>query len=246
MKRTGYLIGMLSILLVIGGVGTVVLGQTTEQVQAGATVRTLTVDGMGSSSGAPDVAHIQLGVDVVNLDPAVAYANANTQIEALKEALLAMDIASGDIQTTNFNLWWNDQYNPETGTPTGVKEYHVQHTINVTVRDISQVGSVIGSALKVGANSIYGLSFSIDDPTDLTNEARVLALADGQARAEHMAETIGVSLGKIISVREGISYQQSPFYGFIGGRGGGGGDAPISEGQLTVDLQVTVTYEITD
>lgn len=209
------------------------------------TPRTITVIGYGQASGTPDLATIQLGVDVLDLNPATAFNNANQQIDAIKVALLGLGIAESDIQTSGFNLWWNDQYDPTTGIATGQREYHAQHTLNVTVRDIAQAGTVIDTSVSAGANNIYGLTFGLSDTSLLGNEARVVALQDAQNRAELIAQTIGASLGQITNVSEGGSYQPVPYGAFASGLGGGGdGGASISQGSLTVDSQITVTYTI--
>lgn len=241
----------MGLVVVLGILAIFAMGQSSVQAQAESTTkvpRSITVTGIGAASGTPDVANLQLGIDSADSDPAIAYENANNQIEAMSAALIQMGIASNDIQTSNFNLYWSDKYSPS-GMPTGEREYHVQHTLNVIIRDISQVGAVIGTALETGSNNIYGLTFGIDDPMPLINEAQVIALDDAQKRAEQIAQIIGAELGEIITVDEGISYPQMAYSTFASGRGGGGGDvseAPISEGSLAVDLQVTVTYAISN
>ncbi len=207
---------------------------------------TITVTGYGQASGTPNIATIQLGVDVVDLNPAIAFNTANTQIEAIKVVLLGLGVLESDIQTTGFNLWWNDQYDPTTGIATGQREYHAQHTLNVTVRDISQAGVVIDTAVNAGANNIYGLTFGLSDTTELGNQARVDALQDAQKRAELIAQSIGVSLGQITNVTEGGNYQAVPYSAMASGLGGGDGGAPISGGSLVVDSYMSVTYSISN
>lgn len=249
MNRSNRIKVVISFVLLVSVIAVFAMSQFVVQAQTESPAtaqRSITVTGMGGTSGAPDIANLQLGIDSADVDPAVAYENANNQIETMSAALIEMGISARDIQTSNFNLYWSDKYNPATGMPTGEREYHVQHTLNVIIRDIAQVGAVIGTALDTGSNSIYGLTFGIDDPTSLVNEARSIALDDAQLRAEEIAQNIGVQLGEIITVTEGATYPQMVYSMAPGGRGGGGGnsEAPISEGSLAVDVQVTVTYAI--
>ena len=47
-----------------------------------------------------------------------------------------------------------------------------------------------------------GLSFNIDDPESLKQEARIKALENAKTKAEALAKVAGVSLGKIVSFSE--------------------------------------------
>ena len=55
--------------------------------------------------------------------------------------------------------------------------YHVSNQVQVTVRDISKVSSVLDLAVSNGANSIYGVSFDVSNPTALEDQAREIAEA---------------------------------------------------------------------
>ena len=56
-----------------------------------------------------------------------------------------------------------------------------------------------------GANTINGLSFSIEDPNPLRQKARGLAMEDALSRAEILADASGIEVGKPISIQE-LSY----------------------------------------
>jgi uncharacterized protein YggE len=235
---------LLVIAVVVSTLGVVSMSASAQETSN--PLRTITVTGFGQASGTPDIATIQLGVDVVDLSPSIAFNTANTQIEAIKIVLLELGVLESDIQTSGFNLWWNDQYDSITGSATGQREYHAQHTLNVTVRDISQAGVVIDTAVNAGANNIFGLTFGLSDSTELSNRARVDALQDAQKRAELIAQSIGVSLGEVTDVTEGGNYQAIPYSARVNGLGGGDGGAPISGGSLAVESYMSVTYTIND
>lgn len=206
---------------------------------------TITVTGSGDATGAPDVAYIQLGVNVSDANAGTAIDEANTIITAVRAALIQAGVADEDIQTTSFNVYSEDLYDPLTGQPSGEVRYHVQNILNVTVRDVATTGAVLDAALSAGANNVLGLSFSISDTSALEADARAQAIEDARARAQQLADVLGVTLGEPVVVSE-------TFFGpgpvFTGGLGGGGGAAPaevpVSAGQLTVSVQVNVTFAI--
>ena len=205
---------------------------------------TLTVSGVGQASGSPNVAYVQLGVNITDPNVGQAVSRANETMNTVRDALLQKGVAEQDIQMTSFNVWPEERYDPMTGTPTGERIYHVDSVFSITVREVAQAGSMIEAALNAGANTIFGLSYGIDDTAALEKEARTQALTDSKLRAEQLAQELGVSLGDPIMVSE--SYGGGPITPQLdmGNEGGFGGGAPVSPGQLTISVSVSVTYSI--
>jgi uncharacterized protein YggE len=228
-----------------GGGGGIVPASTQSDVNP--PLNSVSVTGFGEASGTPDVAYIQLGVDKTSQDVGQAVSDTNKTMEGVMAALDQFGVAKEDIQTTGFNVWPEDRYDPQTGMPTGERVYHVQNMVNIKVRDISQTGKVIESALNAGANQVFGLSFGIDDTSALEAEARTDAVADAKARAEQLAGALGLKIGDPIIVSESygdVSPQYAMERAAYAGVGGGGGTPPVSEGQLMVSATVSVTFEL--
>jgi len=204
-------------------------------------VESITVTGYGEAAGSPDVAYLQLGLDISQEDLSAAVAEATGGMDSIIAALSELGIAAEDMQTLNFNVWSDEPYDPQTGMPGGQRIYRVNNILRVTVRDTSLVQTIIDAAIAAGANNIYGLNFGIDDPAALEGEARLQAIADARARAGQIAQAIGVSLGEPIIVTEGSDGYYGPVMEAARGLGGGGG---IQEGQLTVNVQLQVTFAI--
>lgn len=205
--------------------------------------RTITVSGAGQASGTPNVAYLVLGVDVTNSDPTEAFNAVNNGINAVRDAVMALSVAREDIQTTGFNMWAQDSYDPQTGAPNGERTYRAQNMLSITVRDIATTGEVITAAINAGANSINGLNFGIADTSALAQDARLKAIDDARSRAQQIAQALGVTLGEPVKVDETISggpIASQVAYAAVGG----GGGASVSEGQLTVNVQLTITFAI--
>jgi len=85
-----------------------------------------------------------------------------------------------------------------------------------------------------------GISFDIEEKDRLMDEARKLAVQDGHAKAELLANEAGVELGKVLSISEGGS--RGPI---MQARGMAEMAAvPIAEGEQTISASVALTYEI--
>jgi uncharacterized protein YggE len=94
-----------------------------------------------------------------------------------------------------------------------------------------------------GANNVYGVNFSVDDPTKLQGVARANAIADAKARAQDLAGLTGVTLGDVISVSEVIGGPTPVFAAAVGARSLAA-PVPIQPGELEVTMNVQVTYAI--
>lgn len=199
----------------------------------------ITVNGSGTAYGSPDTAILDLGVSIFDADVSAAMAQADERMVAIREALISAGVEESDIRTAGLSLWREQQYD-QSGNPTNDR-YQVWHNYNVTVRDVDSVGAVISAAVAAGANNIGGVQFTIADPSGLEREARETAMADAQARAEHLAQITGVTLGAPTSITEGYGgympqVRQATMYDGMG--------SGIATGELAVTVNVTVTYGV--
>ena len=204
----------------------------------------ISVSGQGEATGRPDVAFVELGIDVTNADVGAAIAQANETMQNVQAAIGQQGIAEEDVQTVAFNVWPEDRYNDQ-GELIG-RIFHVQNILRIKVRDIAKTSDVIGAGLDAGANSVNSLIFGIEDTSALEAEARQKAIANARDRAQQLADGLGVRLGAPISVSE--SFGGGPVYierAFAAeAYGMGGGAPPISAGQLTVTVYVNVSFAI--
>lgn len=241
-----FLMGALALLaLVISGCGILTQGDSDDD-SAASLRQSISVSGFGEATGIPDMAVVQFAVEVEAEDIADAIDESNRTIDSIRAALLGMGIAETDLQSPRFNVWPEDEFDQQTGQPTGVRTYHVDSALSATLRDIDRVSEMIQTGLDAGSTNVWGLTFGIDDTAALEAEARAQALQDADARAAQLAESIGVSLGEPIAVSElaggGIVTFAAELSPNVGGRGGGG--PPISLGELTVKVQVDVLYAV--
>src|SRR5206468_3993932 len=118
-----------------------------------------------------------------------------------------------------------------------------QIAIFVRVKDISKAGSVIDAGIKAGANNIYNLSFGIDDPSKLEQQAREKAIANARARAQQLANSLNVTLGDPIIIDESFGgVRPLDFNTKLQGVGGAG--SQINGGQLSVSVNLRVTFSM--
>ena len=82
--------------------------------------------------------------------------------------------------------------------------YQVNNNITVKVRDLDTVDDVIDGAVEAGGNFIRfnGLSFSLENTSELESQARAAAVANLQAKAGELATLSGVVLQDLVYLTE--------------------------------------------
>ena len=158
------------------------------------------VSGSSTVQALPDIATMQVGVQTFAAKAEEAVAENNGKVEATIASLLEKEIAEADIQTASFNISPQREY--KANRPPVVIGFNVSNMLSVKIRDLDRVGEILQATIDMGANNVYGLTFSIEDPTSLKQQARKLAIEDAQARAEVMATAAGVTVGKPIRIQE--------------------------------------------
>jgi len=210
------------------------------------TQRTITVTGYGVAYGAPDVVRVGLGVEAVNEDILTAVNDGSDRMNAVLQALQDAGVAAEDIRTEYYSIYQDYGYGtPMEGGEQPVPRYRVSTTVTVTVRDTDNVAELVSAAVAAGANIVNYVQFDISDRSALESEARNDAIADARSRADQIAATLGVTVGEPLRIVEGFNqYPMPEFFGGGGGAGAAGSVPPISQGQLSVSMAVTITYAV--
>jgi hypothetical protein len=212
--------------------------------------RTITVTGYGVAYGAPDVVQVGLGVEASDADILVAMDDVSARMNAVMQVLQDNGVDANDMRTESFYVYQDYKYGPPVMGAEGAAEqepqpvYRVSTSVVVTVRETGNVAQLLAAAVNAGANMVNYIQFNIEDRAGLEAQARELAVNDARARADQLAALMGLTVGEPLKVVEGG--EMSPVY--YGGGGGGGGMAavppPISQGTLSVNMAVTVTFAV--
>jgi uncharacterized protein YggE len=204
----------------------------------------ITVSGMGSVTAKPDLAKVDVGVFSEGQSVSAVQGDSTSKMNAMIDALKTLGITDADIQTSNYNLQpkidWSDNKQRVIG-------YTLTQTVNVKVRDLAKVGDVLESATSHGANQIYGVQFTIDDPTSIQDEARVKAIKEAQKKADALADAVGLHIVKVVSFSEAGGFEPPYPMQYAAGDLASAvkNVAPqIEAGSLDVKMNVSVTFEV--
>jgi uncharacterized protein YggE len=204
-----------------------------------APVRSITVTGTGSVTLDPDI-----GVQTQNEDAGAAVNENNASSQEILDTLADFGVADADVRTTDFSIWPQQEYN-EDGTVRRTV-YMVQNTVNVTVRDLNQLGDLLDAVVTSGANNIFGITFDVADRSAAEAQALEAAVADADTQANILASSAQVERGEVLSMS--TSQTASPYLPLYGVGGGGAAmeaaAAPITPGQLEILATVIIVYQI--
>ncbi|RPJ52139.1 MAG: DUF541 domain-containing protein [Chloroflexi bacterium] len=204
--------------------------------------RTISVNGVGQVTLAPDVAYVSIGVHSQSDNVSEALSQNNQKAQAVAGALRELGIDPKDVQTSGFNVVPQQEFGPQ-GEQLGIV-YSVDNTVYVTVRDLQILGQLLDVVVRSGANSINGIAFDVLDKSKGLAEARQLAVESAQSQAAEMAQYAGVTLGELQTMNVYTSSPPTPIFEGKGGVGMDAAQVPISAGQVILRVEVGAVYAI--
>lgn len=262
----GLLPFLLPLVTACGGPTTVVQGPAAPAN----VVEGVVVTGQGEATAAPDLARINLGVEVRSEDVQAGLRLANQHMEQVITALKQQGIAAEDIRTQQFSVHFEQpppHHPPEpppqpmprqrsgAATPAApdaprdamisdkvAGHYRIANTVEAKVRDLDRLSQILGAATAAGANNVWGIGLELDDPKPLLAKARAEAVQDARRSAEELASLTGVQLGPVISVNETGGHV--PVNQVAMRMDKAEYAVPVERGQIRVQHQVQIVYSI--
>jgi len=166
-------------------------------------------------------------------------------MEGVFSAITAAGIDRRDMQTSQFNVGpvGQDRRSAPNNQPK-ITGFQVNNLLRIKVRNVARVGAVIDALATAGANRFNSISFQIENPAPLLDQARMNAVKDARRKAELMARAAGVKLGPVLS----ISDAQRPRDGRFGmmEMAAMSKAAPIAEGEVALTAQAYVIFAIAE
>jgi len=202
----------------------------------------IAVSGSGNVSVTPDIARIEVGVEVTGETVADARGGAANAMDAIMAALADNGVEEKDVKTRYFNIY--PQYNYKEDSAPEITGFVVSNQVTVTVRNIDSASEVLDAAIDAGGDAVRvnGISFTVEDPQEFLDEARADAIADARSRAETLADAAGVDLGSVRSISESTSFVNDERFAPVAADSGGG--TSISPGEQELSVNVSVVFEV--
>lgn len=234
-------------------------------------ISTLTATGSAISNIAPDIAEVNLGIEVQRPDATDAEQEVARIMEAVRTELnktgIPIEIETGYYAIypvygkTEVNPIPTQQKKNITPCPEGelcvaggendvpiIVGYRVVHTLIVKSKDTQDVGKLIDAATSAGANEVNGITFTLSDEKkeEATMDALAKATTSAKNKADTIASALGLSVKKVVDISES-SFNPVPYkYYSTGVEVASATVTPtdIEPNSVAVSATVTVTFEI--
>lgn len=217
--------------------------------------RRISVSGTGKAEAAPDIARFVFGTEFSEADRATASEKARLDAARIREALRKGGVKDEDIRTLRISVEPVIEYHeaqrrgalaPLTPKVVG---YTARIAMEAALRDLDAAGGLVDEAVRAGATLVEGPIMEIDNPQELSDQARSRAMVDARRRADILAQAGGFRIGPVVTVTETDGGGVMPY-----ARGGammavaeaapGTPSSHIDPGLTTVSARVDVVFEI--
>lgn len=214
------------------------------------TKNTISVSDQAEVYAKPDLALAVFSVKTEKKTVGQAMNENTKKMNEIIDFMKKTGIEEKDLKTTSFNIYPRYDYiRDSTLYPSGQRilvGYEITQSLQVKVRNLEKIGQIIQGATEAGANQVGDLQFTVDQIDDFKKQARQEAIKKAKAKAEELADQLGVNLVRITNFTESGPAPRYYDYGLAESVGiGGGGEAPqIETGENKIEVVVSITYEI--
>lgn len=198
-------------------------------------------------TAAPDMVTVMANASVSGRSVADAQEGMNAIVQSATQKLLDLGVEEKDIVTTSYtyNPTYDYKYDYNSETPT-VNGYQADHTLSITCKDVDMLDSVIGVVTDCGMSEIYNVEYDVSNRSELYRQALKAAIEEAAAKAEGMAEAVGMTIDHLESVTENTGFDEytvSTYDGAVSMKAEAAGTG-IRSGSVSVTASVTAGYEV--
>lgn len=211
--------------------------------EARAPENVITVTGTAQVFASPDEATVRLGVLQQATTAQEAQSKANAVIQKLLTSLQGLGITKENIQTSRMSL--QPVYSqPRPGENPRVSAYQAMNVLTVRLTDFDLVGKVIDAGTAAGVNNVEGIDFRLRNSRGPRAAAYREAVADARAKADAIAQALGVKITGVYDVQADTGGFQ-PYMKTMDARMEmAAAGTPVEPGQMEVSVNVTIRYRI--
>ena len=205
----------------------------------------LMVTETGKVAVTPDVAKITVGVEGQGQSLKLVQSDINVKSKKIVDELKKLGIEEKNIKTVSYNVYPEYDYQ---NSPYRINGYRISTSYEIKIEDFEKINDAVVVATNNGANMIGNISFEVNDKTkeELTNKAREEAVEKAKTKAKGLANSAGITLGKIINVSESGGFEPRPILMYDKAISGSEPvtTANITPGETEIEVTITLSYEI--
>lgn len=192
---------MIALLLTWGALHSGVASAQQPAPQPNTPLRSLSVSGEGKVSVEPDEATVRFGVVTRHDDAEEARSRNATASKEAMNAVRALGIPERKIRMETLRLNPYHDYNPSTQRHEELG-YEAERAVVVEIDDLEKLPDLVAQVVQKGANRLYGVEYGFSDRSAAINEALEKAVANARQKANVLASSLGVNIGRPLQVSE--------------------------------------------
>ncbi len=204
---------------------------------------TVTVTGHAELAVIPDTAYVSVGIVTMGADVVSAKNDNDRIMNNIFSSVASLGIGKEQVRTAGFSVQPQYKQNLKYDEPTAITGYRVQNTITITVSDFALISPVIDLCAQAGANQISGLRFAIKDEAKFKDKLLEKAILDGKSRASLIANTLGGSLGRPLSMQVG-GFSNAVNYDNVRLAKAEMSSTPVSAGTVNLSVDVNMVFQL--
>lgn len=164
---------------------------------AAAEPNTIAVSGMAEQEVAPDMAYIDVGINVRAGDAETARAQEAQIASQIRRALLGLAITDNDLQNTSYYLY--QEYKVDRNGVRTADKYVLDSSIKVTVKDLDKLSQVIDNVVEAGATNISNITYALSTQNIIQRQLLATAVENARDKAAVVANAGSRTLGNMLS-----------------------------------------------
>ena len=164
---------------------------------AAAEPNTIAVSGMAEQEVAPDMAYIDVGINVRADDAETARTQEAQIASQIRRALLGLAITDNDLQNTSYYLY--QEYKVDRNGVRTADKYVLDSSIKVTVKDLDKLSQVIDNVVEAGASNISNITYALSTQNIIQRQLLATAVENARDKAAVVANAGSRTLGNMLS-----------------------------------------------
>lgn len=164
---------------------------------AAADPNTIAVSGMAEQEVAPDMAYIDVGINVRAADAETARTQEAQIASQIRRALLGLAITDNDLQNTSYYLY--QEYKVDRNGVRTADKYVLDSSIKVTVKDLDKLSQVIDNVVEAGATNISNITYALSTQNIIQRQLLATAVENARDKAAVVANAGSRTLGNMLS-----------------------------------------------
>jgi uncharacterized protein YggE len=122
----------------------------------------------------------------------------------------------------------------------------MRNVVVITIDDLSKVENVVDAGINESSNVLEGVVFSVKGAKRIQDSLQIQAAQNARQKAMALAESVGATLGPVITITESGAFARRFDYGSarVARSVVDAVSTPVESGQLTLQSSISAIFEL--